>query len=352
MAGTDVTLAFTELRRLSTFAPLLSWFWSALRDGCYCGEREGRTGPNARWSDGPQHVSRSVLPELCAWKPPPQSSVNSQCSDEVAHGKVVGGAMNGQTARAVSTYKELTLQDAAARQPGPQWLGDVKVSVVVPALNEAENLPYVLPRIPSWVHEVLLVDGHSIDNTIDVARRLIPDIRIVQQAGKGKGAALRTGFAEATGDIIVMLDADGSTDPDEIPAFVGTLLAGADFAKGTRFSQGAGTHDMPLYRRLGNWVFVVLVRTLFGGRYSDLCYGYNAFWRRIVPSLDLSADGFEIETMMNIRALRANLKIAEVASFEAPRVFGEGRLQTIPDGWRVAKTIWREWWRPHRVSKP
>lgn len=257
--------------------------------------------------------------------------------------------MNGQTMRAVSVVKELTLQETVSREEAVRWIGDVKVSVVIPALDEAENLPYVLPRIPSWVHEVVLVDGHSTDNTVEVARQLLPDIRIVQQAGKGKGAALRTGFAAATGDIIVMLDADGSTDPDEIPAFVGTLLAGADFAKGTRFSQGAGTHDMPLHRRLGNWVFVVLVRTLFGGRYSDLCYGYNAFWSRIVPKLDLSADGFEIETMMNIRALRAKLKIAEVASFEAPRVFGEGRLQTFPDGWRVAKTILREWLRPHRV---
>jgi len=259
--------------------------------------------------------------------------------------------MNGQAARVVSAVEELTFSPSALESKPTSWLGDVRVSVVVPALNEAENLPYVLPRIPSWVHEVLLVDGHSTDATIEVARQLIPGIRVVQQSGKGKGAALRTGFAAATGDIIVMLDADGSTDPDEIPAFVGALLAGADFAKGTRFSQGAGTHDMPLYRRLGNWCFVILVRALFGGRYSDLCYGYNAFWSRVVPKLDLSADGFEIETMMNIRALRANLKIAEVASFEAPRVFGEGRLQTIPDGWRVAKTIMREWWSPHRTAE-
>jgi len=181
---------------------------------------------------------------------------------------------------------------------------------------------------------------------VEVARKLLPDIRVVQQPGRGKGDALRAGFAAATGDIIVMLDADGSTDPDEIPAFVGTLIAGADFAKGTRFSQGAGTHDMPLHRRMGNGAFVLLVRLLFGGRYSDLCYGYNAFWKRIVPRLKLNADGFEIETLMNIRALRADLRIAEVASFEAPRVFGEGRLQTWPDGWRVAKTIWREWRQP------
>jgi len=112
------------------------------------------------------------------------------------------------------------------------------VGVVIPALNEERNLPHVLPRIPTWVREVILVDGHSTDRTVEVARRLRPRIRIVHQQGRGKGAALRTGFKAAVGDIIVMLDADGSTDPREIPAYIGALLAGADFVKGSRFLQG------------------------------------------------------------------------------------------------------------------
>jgi glycosyltransferase involved in cell wall biosynthesis len=263
--------------------------------------------------------------------------------------------MIGQNGQALSTVERATIPGPAPQKrddlgSDSDWLGGARVSVVVPALNEAENLPYVLPRIPSWIHEVILVDGRSTDDTVSVARQLLPNIRVVEQVGKGKGDALRLGFESATGDIIVMLDANGSTDPGEIPAFVGTLLSGADFAKGSRFNQGAGTTDMPLHRRLGNWVFVSAVRVLFGGRYSDLCYGYNAFWSRVVPRLQLNADGFEIETLMNIRALRADLRIAEVASFEAPRVFGEGRLQTWPDGWRVAKTIWREWRKPFRPT--
>jgi len=217
------------------------------------------------------------------------------------------------------------------------------ISVIIPALNEADNLPHVLPRIPAWIDEVLLVDGHSKDDTVMVAKRLWPDVRVVMQEGCGKGAALRSGFAAATGDIIVMLDADGSTDPAEIPVFVGALLAGADFVKGSRFLQGGGTADMPLYRKLGNWGFVMAVRVLFGGSYSDLCYGYNAFWRRVLPHLDLDGDGFEIETIMNVRALCTGCKVAEVPSFEAVRVYGTGRLRTIPDGWRVLKAIVREW---------
>jgi glycosyltransferase involved in cell wall biosynthesis len=222
---------------------------------------------------------------------------------------------------------------------------NLKVSVVIPAMNEEENLPYVLPRIPSWVYEILLVDGFSTDRTVDIARQLTPGIRIVSQKGRGKGAALRTGFNAARGDIIVMLDADGSTDPGEIPIYVGALLSGADFAKGSRFLQGGGTSDMPLYRKLGNWSFVLLSRIFFGSSYTDLCYGYNAFWKYVLPDLNLDGNGFEIETMMNLRAVRAGLHIMEVPSFEYERIHGEGYLQTIPDGWRVLKTIFREYFR-------
>jgi glycosyltransferase involved in cell wall biosynthesis len=216
------------------------------------------------------------------------------------------------------------------------------VSVVIPALNEAGNLPAVLGRIPAWVHEVVLVDGRSSDGTPEVARSIDASIRVLTEEGSGKGAALRTGFANATGDIIVMLDADGSTDPAEIPAFVGALLAGADFAKGSRFLQGGGTADMPLHRWLGNWAFVCAVRLLYGGKYTDLCYGYNAMWAWVPPVLNLTGTGFEIETMMNIRVLRAGLKVVEVPSFEAKRVYGVGRLRALPDGWRVLVTILAE----------
>ena len=221
------------------------------------------------------------------------------------------------------------------------------VSVVIPAKNEAKNLPHILPRIPDLVGEVVLVDGHSTDDTIEVARRLRPDIRVVHQTGKGKGDALRLGFESAKGDIIVMIDADGSMAPEEIPAFVGALVAGADYAKGTRFLHGAGTDDMEFHRYLGNLGFVMAVRLLFGGTYSDLCYGYCAFWSRVLPQLELHSDGFEIETEMNVRALRAKIKVVEVPSFESRRIYGESNLHAIRDGLRVLRLILRE-----RFSKP
>jgi glycosyltransferase involved in cell wall biosynthesis len=237
---------------------------------------------------------------------------------------------------------EMSVRETKQRSSRAQELGYPTVSAVIPALNEAENLPHVLPKLTGLVDEVIIVDGLSEDDTIEVARRLVSNVRIVQELTPGKGAALRRGFAEARGDIIVALDADGSTDPDEIPAFVGVLLAGADFVKGSRFLQGGGTADMPAIRRWGNAALTALVRCLFGGRYTDLCYGYNAFWAYVLPQLELDADGFEIETVMNIRALRADLTVAEVASFEERRLHGEAKLRALPDGWRVLMTIFRE----------
>jgi Glycosyl transferase family 2 len=230
----------------------------------------------------------------------------------------------------------------------------VKVSVVIPALNEAKNLPPVLTRLPDGLHQVILVDGYSVDDTVDVARSLRSDIEVVLQRRRGKGNAMAHGFAAVTGDVVVMLDADGSADPAEIPDFVAALVEqGADFAKGSRFCRGGGSSDITPLRRAGNHALGVLVNVLFGTRYTDLCYGYNAFWTRMLPVLDLPditagssepvwGDGFEIETLINLRMARAGAIIREVPSFEHPRLHGVSNLNTMRDGVRVLRTIVRE----------
>jgi glycosyltransferase involved in cell wall biosynthesis len=227
-----------------------------------------------------------------------------------------------------------------------------RVSVIIPTLNEARNLEHVFGALPAGLHEVILVDGHSTDGTPDTARQLLPDVRVVEQTRTGKGNALACGFAAATGDIIVMIDADGSTDPAEIPQFVSALTEGADFAKGSRFAPGAGSSDITPLRKLGNRMLGLFVNTLFGTSYSDLCYGYNAFWARHVPVFDLTVDspgqvsvwgdGFEIETLLNLRAATAGLAIAEVPSYEHARIHGTSNLNTFRDGQRVLRTILTE----------
>jgi glycosyltransferase involved in cell wall biosynthesis len=232
------------------------------------------------------------------------------------------------------------------------------VSVVVPTRNEARNLEVVLPAIAAVhpaVHEIIVVDGNSTDGSLEVAQRVLPSVRTITQTRSGKGNAMACGFAAVTGDVVVMFDADGSADPAEIPRFVEALVSGADFAKGSRFAAGGGSDDITLLRKTGNLGLNGVANALFGTSYTDLCYGYNAFWADVLPLLDLPAidapapaegmlwgDGFEIETVLNCRIATARLKIDEVPSMERQRMFGETNLRTFVDGARVLRTLMAE----------
>ncbi|MFC1928319.1 glycosyltransferase family 2 protein [Chloroflexota bacterium] len=216
-----------------------------------------------------------------------------------------------------------------------------KVSLVIPTLNEAANLPYVLPKIPSLVDEVIIVDAHSTDGTAEVAKKLRPDIRVVYQDGIGKGNALKFGFKECSGDIIVVLDADGSMRPQEIISFIEQLRSGYDFVKGSRFLSGGGSADIAFYRFLANKLFIILTNLLHGTKYTDLCYGYFAFWRQYFKDFEITCDGFEIEAEINIKVKAARLRVAEVPSFEEKRISGTSKLRSIRDGWRILRTIIR-----------
>ena len=221
-----------------------------------------------------------------------------------------------------------------------------RVSVVIPAKNEERNLGWVMRRMPTGVDEVILVDGNSSDRTIEVVLAIRTDTIVVNDREPGKGAALRAGFAAATGDYVVMLDADGSMDPVEIDRFVAALDAGHDLAKGSRFLPGGGTADISPLRQVGHVALLTFTNVLFGTRQTDLCYGYAAFRREAITPLSLDARGFEIESQLFLRAISSGLSVTEVPSFEAPRRFGTSNLRTFRDGWRVLRSIIREWRRP------
>ncbi|MGB7051831.1 MAG: glycosyltransferase family 2 protein [Acidimicrobiales bacterium] len=239
-----------------------------------------------------------------------------------------------------------------------------KVSVVIPAKNEAHNLWQVLPELAQDDCEVILVDGNSTDDTVSVAKRLRPNIIIIGQTRKGKGNALACGFAVARGDFIVMLDADGSADPAEIPRFVDALEKGADFAKGSRFLPGGGSNDISRFRRSGNFLLNRIVNVVYGTKYTDLCYGYNAFRRQCLSVIDLDwrnadgvdgnvmlwGDGFEVETLINVRIAKAGLQVCEVPSFERRRGYGVSNLNAVSDGLRVLRTIHAERSRAGRLA--
>jgi glycosyltransferase involved in cell wall biosynthesis len=247
--------------------------------------------------------------------------------------------------------------------PAPTPMGTRRISVVIPARNEARNLPHVLNLIPDHVYEVILVDGDSVDDTISVASRTRPDVIVVKQPRQGKGNALAAGFAACRGEYIVMLDADGSMDPLELNRFISALDDGADYVKGSRFMAGGGSADITAVRRWGNHALMILTNAMFGTRYSDLCYGYNAFRRDCLPAFELPdhmdlttparwGDGFEIETLMNTRIARSGLVVQEVPSFERSRLYGRSNLRTFRDGFRALVTLFRERFSPLTHPSP
>jgi len=267
------------------------------------------------------------------------------------------GLLSVQSARAPRAKRENNLRNAAPeatpverldadndplrdRRAAPRGAEiTASVSVVIPTLNEVESLPWVIENLPTWVSELVIVDGLSTDRTENLARSLRPDVVVVHQYQRGKGAALRAGFAAASGDIVVMIDADGSTDPREMGRFVEALEDGADFVKGSRHMKDGGSADFTLLRAAGNKAFVIAANGLYGSKFTDLCYGYCAFWRNHVDKLGLTADGFEIETQLVLGALKAGLEIREVPSFELERRAGTSNLNAARDGLRVLRTM-------------
>lgn len=220
------------------------------------------------------------------------------------------------------------------------------ISVVLAAKNESRNIEWVLSRIPDNVDQVVLVDGLSHDQTIEIAQMVKPDLCVVHEERRGKGVAVRSGFAAATGDFVVMLDADGSMAPSEIQSFVERLALGYDMVKGSRFMKGGGSTDITPFRKYGNRALLGLFNALFATRFTDLCYGYVAIRRSALERLDLSAVGFDIEAELVAQASRRGMRILEVASNESPRRHGASNLNAVRDGFRILGRIFAERFRP------
>lgn len=256
--------------------------------------------------------------------------------------KALNGSTNGSHAAALVAASLEPEVDNGTALTRPALLSTATASVIIPTLNEERNVAWVLARLPAGLHEVIIVDGGSVDDTVEIARAVYPEIRVVTERRPGKGAALRAGFEEATGEYVVMLDGDGSMNPTEIPRFIWALDNGCDLVKGSRFAPGGGTTDMTTIRRVGNGALMTAVNVLYRTRFSDLCYGYMAFRRDRLPLLRLDSDGFEIETEMVARAVIAGLRIAEVPSFENDRGCGHSHLRPWRDGRRVLNTLLSE----------
>lgn len=233
--------------------------------------------------------------------------------------------------------------DIDTQVPHVDELADL-TTIIIPTLNEESNIKVIINELQGLGYSnILVIDGNSDDGTVEAARNL--GVNVLNQDGKGKGAALRQAFSYGgLGDWIIMMDADGSMDPKEIPSLLEPLKNGVDVTKGSRFMTGGHTDDMTFIRKLGNKVFVFLVNRFTKAKYTDLCYGYAAFTKNALKKLNpyLKSNGFEIETEIFMKAKILGLEIKEVPSVEAPRLNGKTNLSAWLDGYRILKTIFRE----------
>ena len=251
----------------------------------------------------------------------------------------------------------VNLPQWAARPPRPTAIpaidhtgAAVKVTVIVPARNEAANLLPVLAAAKPYADELLVIDGHSTDGTREIA--VACGARVVLDDGQGKGAAIRRGIAEATGDILVFVDADGSHAPHDIPALVAPILAGAaDHVSGSRMLGGSDELHATIHqfvRLFGSQVITLSINYTLGMRLTDCQNGLRAIRREVAAALGLVENITTIEQEMIIKTVRRGYRLVEVATHEYRRANGESNFR-VKDVWprylaTLAYYLWL--WRP------
>lgn len=210
------------------------------------------------------------------------------------------------------------------------------ISLIIPTINEAENILYVLSRCTD-VAEVIVVDGGSTDGTVELIENSPYPARVIVHREPGKGKAMRVGLTHATQPFVVFMDADGSMDPSELVKFNDLFHEGFQMVKGSR---ALGTsYDLTWFRSLGNWGLTKMFNSLYGTSHTDLCYGYIGFSQDALAALDLASTGFEIESELIARAAVLGLDTTEFDSVEYPRMHGTSNLHPIRDGARVLREI-------------
>ncbi len=225
-------------------------------------------------------------------------------------------------------------------------MGNV-LSVVIPAYNEERGIAQIIERVlairPSLGAagvddmELIVVDDGSRDQTAAIAARY-PDVRLVRHiVNQGYGAALKTGFNKAQGNLLGFLDADGTYPPEHFPALCQVALTeNVDLVVGSRMA-GAES-EMPLVRRIGNFIFANLVSLVSGQRISDSASGMRVIRREALAKLYPLPDGLNFTPVMSTRALHETMTVREVPIPYKERV-GRSKLSVVRDGVRFLKTI-------------
>lgn len=221
----------------------------------------------------------------------------------------------------------------------------MKISVIFPTRNEEGCIGRVLREVPrEIVDEIIVIDGHSTDRTEEEAKaELRPSDRFVMQKGKGYGGAFREAFDIATGDVIIMMDADGSHDPKDIPAIVDKVERGYEYVMASRYAPGGRSDDDTFIRWFGNRFFTWLTNAVHSTRVTDSLYLYTAITREGLNKLNLKTDGFEFCTEILVKAHRAGLKFAEVPAVERARFAGKSKVNAFWHGLKILRMILRRY---------
>ena len=225
----------------------------------------------------------------------------------------------------------------------------MRVTVIVPAYNEARTIEQVLRRLTEldFDAEILVVDDGSIDETVEIVGGLeaeIPGLRlIVHERNQGKGAAVRTGINASTGDFVMIQDADLEYDPADIPKLLGPLFDGvADVVYGTRFRGGETQRAHLFWHYAGNRFLSLLTNILYNTTISDMEVGYKAFNGDLIRSIKLVSNDFAFEPEVTAKVLRhKNIRLFEVAISYYGRTYEEGKKITWRDGFSAVAALIR-----------
>jgi len=214
----------------------------------------------------------------------------------------------------------------------------MKVSIIIPALNESESIRKVLEEIPKGIaDEIIVSDGHSTDGTQSIAREM--GCRVIEQKGKGFGAGVDSGIKEAKGDVVVVVNADGSQNPRDIPRLLEKIKEGYDLVLASRYLPGSGSDDDTILHYFGNKIFTLLCNKCYGVGVSDSLYFFLSAKKKVFDTLKLRShnSGYCIELL--IKAHRAGFRITEIPSFERKRMGGKAKVNAFRNGFQILLTL-------------
>ena len=231
-----------------------------------------------------------------------------------------------------------------------------KVSIIIPVRNERDTVVPLIERVRAvdcgMAKEIIVVDGASTDGTREALEAMASEdlVLVFEDAARGKGRAVRTGFTRATGDVVMVQDADLELDPSEIPALLAPIVEGrTDVVFGSRF-KGRGRGATPWVGYAGNTALTWAANLLYLTRLTDILTCYKVMRADVARSLDLQCDGFDLDGEITCRLLRAGHEILELPVTYRPRGVDEGKKLSPGVGWSVLRAIVRVRFTPSRAS--